>query len=729
MDIQRLNEIIKDYNNNNFQVLDGDIETRFIYGVLLEEEIIAMKQNGRIKKLNSNKIHVGKLQVKGRFGFVVNDLGLDHYVHNVGNYMPDDVVLVIESNSPKGKSAEAKVLDVIERKVKQVLAFVNEHKEIEVANNYAMRMYKIRVGKKVDLNPYVNTYVLVNVTNVRDFAMYGSIDHIVTDKNDPDLQMKLVLHEFEIETEFSEQVLNDADQLAATEIELTSDRVDLTNHLFFTIDGADAKDLDDAVCLIKEGPNYRLFVSIADVSHYVTEGSELDKTAFSRSTSVYFVDRVVPMLPKSISNGICSLHPNVLRYTQTCEMLINEEGHVIDHKIYPSVIDSKYRMTYEDVNAMLLEADKQLISKYSEIYGVLREMNKLAKRINQNRVRRGSFNLEDKEAKFKVDSDGNITDITVRTRYDAERLIEEFMIIANETVAQAIHNMDLPFIYRVHGQPAPAKLIELEKLFKLFGIELKGDYTEFHSSSFKMVLDSLDDPLDKRIVSDLIVRSLQKAVYSPKNSGHFGLASKGYTHFTSPIRRYPDLIVHRLLRKYLYQHNFDRVNHLEGSLTLIASVTSDKERNAMRAENKIEDQKKAEYMRQFIGDKFVGKVASITDFGFFVELENTQRGLVRFKELVDFTKVQNFTIKLKNNKQIKIGDEINVELIAVDAIRGIVDFKPLDYKVREVQANEGNRKQQKGKTRLYNSKNAGSRNRTRGKRDQVRTRRKSKSKR
>ncbi len=729
MNIQRLNEIIKDYNNNNFQVLDGDIETRFIYGVLLEEEIIAMKQNGRIKKLNGSKIHVGKLQVKGRFGFVVNDLGLDHYVHNVGNYMPDDVVLVIETKSPQGRSSEARVLDVVERKVKQVLAFVNERKEIEVANNYAMRMYNIRVGKKVDLNPFVNTYVLVNVTNVRDFAMYGSIDHIVTDKNDPDLQMKLVLHEFEIETEFSEQVLNDAQKLAETQVEVTPDRVDLTNHLFFTIDGADAKDLDDAVCLIKEGNNYRLFVSIADVSHYVTEGSELDKSAFSRSTSVYFVDRVVPMLPKSISNGICSLHPNVLRYTQTCEMLINEEGHVIDHKIYPSVIDSKYRMTYEDVNSMLLESDSKLISKYSEIYGVLREMNKLAKRINQNRVRRGSFNLEDKEAKFKVDSDGNIVDITVRTRYDAERLIEEFMIIANETVAQAIDNMDLPFIYRVHGQPAPIKLQELEKLFKLFGIELKGDYTEFHSSSFKTVLDSLDDPLDKRIISDLIVRSLQKAVYSPKNSGHFGLASKGYTHFTSPIRRYPDLIVHRLLRKYLYENNFDRINHLEGSLTLIASVTSDKERNAMRAENKIEDQKKAEYMRQFIGEKFVGKVASIADFGFFVELENTQRGLVRFKELVDFSKVHNFTIKLKNNKQIKIGDEINVELVAVDAVRGIVDFKPLDYKVREVTANEGNRKQQKGKTRLYNSKNAGSRNRTRGKRDQVRTRRKSKSKR
>ncbi|WOO87328.1 ribonuclease R [Mollicutes bacterium LVI A0039] len=725
MNIDRLNQVLKDYNNNNFKVLDDDLETRHLYGALLEHDIIAMKQNGHIKKLDGNKVAVGRLQVKGRFGFVVNDDGLDHYVHDIGNCMPDDLVLVIESQSPKGRSQEAKVVDVIERKITQVLAFVNKDKQIEVANNHAMRMYNIRVGKKVDLNPYVDTYVLVNITSVRRFAIYGSIDHIVTDKNDPDLQMKLVLHEFDIETEFSEQVINDAEVLAQTEIVPEEGRVDLTEHLFFTIDGADAKDLDDAVCLIKEDENYRLFVSIADVSYYVTEGSALDKSAFSRSTSVYFVDRVVPMLPKSISNGICSLHPNVLRYTQTCEMLINPEGHVIDSKIYPSLINSKYRMTYEDVNAMLLESDKRLIAKYSEIYGVLREMNKLAKRINENRVRRGSFNLEDKEAKFTVDSDGNIIDINVRTRYDAERLIEEFMIIANETVAVTIHNMELPFIYRVHGQPAPVKLQELEKLFKLFGIDLKGDYSEFHSSSFKKVLDSLDDPLDKRIISDLIVRSLQKAVYSPKNSGHFGLASKGYTHFTSPIRRYPDLIVHRLLRKYLYEHKIDRIDHIEGKLTLISDVTSDKERKAIKAEQKIEDQKKAEYMRQFIGDKFVGKVASIVDFGFFVELENTQRGLVRFKELVDFVKVQNFTIKLKNNKQIKIGDEINVQLVAVDSIRGIVDFKPLDLNVREVKVDENRRKQQKGKTRLYNSKNAGSRNRTRGKRNKIRTSRKS----
>ncbi len=729
MDRVRLSQVLHDYNHSNYQVLDGDEETKFVYHSLLQNEIITMRNNGHIKKIDNKMIHIGRLQVKGNFGFVVNGDGLDAYCHNVSNFMPNDEVLVIETISSKGRSTEVRILELIDRPTDKVLAFVDNKLRMSIANSHELRMFNVRVGKKVDLTMYANTYVLVKVNSVKNHMIYGSIKEIVADKNDPDLQMKLVLHEFDIETEFPDGVIEEAEQVSKEAIELKDGRHDLRDMMFFTIDGADAKDLDDAVCLVQEGSNYRLYVSIADVSHYVTEGSELDKAAFSRSTSVYFVDRVVPMLPKVLSNGICSLHPNVDRYTQTCEMLINPEGKVLESMIYPSIIDSKYRMTYEDVNKMLLESDGKLISQYSEIYGILREMNKLAKRINKNRVNRGSFNLEDKEAKFTVDEDGNITDINVRTRYDAERLIEEFMIIANETVAQTINNMDLPFIYRVHGQPAPAKLTELAKVFKIFNIDLKGDFGEFHSSSFKHVLDSLDDPLDKRIVSDLIVRSLQKAVYSPKNSGHFGLASRGYTHFTSPIRRYPDLIVHRLLRKYLYEHKMDNVNHLEGKLTLISDVTSEKERKAMRAENKIEDQKKAEYMRQFIGQKFTGKVASIADFGFFVELENTQRGLVRFKELVDFVKVQNFTIQMRDKKYLKIGDEIEVELIAVDSVRGIVDFKPVHLKVREVKSNEGNRKQQKGKTRLYNSKNAGSRNRVKGKRNKIDSRRKSKSKR
>lgn len=728
MKIDRIKEILKDYNTNNFNNINRDEETKFVYDALLNEKCISMQANGKIIKNKKNKIHIGNLQIKGRFGFVVNNEGLDHYVYNVKNNLPDDIVLVMETKGVSGKSSEAKIIGLIERKITNVLAFINGNCKLEIANNHSMRMYELKIPRNYDLKAHKNTYVVIDILKVRNFVISGVVNDFVADKNDPDIQMKLVLQEFDITSEFDKPVLEQAKQIANTEVSLTNDRVDLTNYLFFTIDGADAKDLDDAVCLIKEGENYRLFVSIADVSHYVKEDTLLDKSALSRSTSVYFVDRVVPMLPKEISNGICSLHPNVLRYTQTCEMLINSNAEVIEHKLYPSIIKSNYKMTYEDVNAMLLESDSKLITKYSEIYGILREMNKLAKQLNKKRLKRGSFNLEDKEAKFDVDDNGDIIDIRVRVRYDAEKLIEEFMIIANETVAQTIEDMDLPFIYRVHDQPAPIKLQELEKIFKLFGIELKGDFSEFHSSEFKNVLDNLEDPLEKRIVSDLIVRSLKKAIYSPKNSGHFGLASTSYTHFTSPIRRYPDLIVHRLLRKYLYNNDYNNMKYLDGKLSYIADVVSEKERKAIKAEQKIENQKKAEYMRKYIGKQMVGKIASITDFGFFVELENTQRGLVRFKQLVDFDRVENFKIKFKDKSEITIGDAINVELVAVDIVRGIVDFKPLDLKVREVKKDENNSKQQKGKTRIRNSKNTRSRNRTKGKRNKVNQSRKSKFK-
>ncbi len=728
MDLRRIETIIHNYNHNNFELLDSDTETRFVYRALLEAEIVGVKQNGNLKKIKPNKVHVGTLQVKGRFGFVVGN-DIDCYVHDIGNYLPNDTVIIVETVNPHGRNQEAQIIELVKREMKQVLIYVDNEKKVSVANNYQLREYTAQVARKIDLNEYMGTYLLANINSVRKLKMDVAIEEVVADRNDPDLQMKLVLHEFSIETEFDQETIDQAKALSDAPIQIDKTRKDLTQHLFMTIDGKDSKDLDDAICLISEGENKRLFVSIADVSHYVSEGSALDKSAFSRATSVYFVDRVVPMLPKSLSNGICSLHPDVMRLTQTCEMLISPSGHVLESSIYPSVIKSKYRMTYEDVNQMLVNKDGRLIKKYSEIYGILCEMNKLAKAINKKRLARGAFNLEDKEAKFTVDENGDITDINVRTRHDGERLIEEFMIIANETVASTIDHMQLPFVYRVHAQPVATKLNELSKLFKLFGIDLKGDFEQFHSSSFKQVLDSLEDPLDKRIVSDLIVRSLQKAVYSPNNNEHFGLASKAYTHFTSPIRRYPDLIVHRLLRRYLFECNYNGVEHLSGSLNLICDVASNKERSAIKAEQKIEDQKKAEYMRQFINDEFEGKIASITEFGFFVELDNSIRGLVRFKQLADFQKVINFTIKLRDGKKLKIGEPIKVRLVGVDTNRGLVDFEPIGLKIREVIRDEDNRNKQKGKTRLYNSKNAGSRNRTRGKRNKINTRRKSKSKR
>ncbi len=729
MEYNNLIKIIDDYNKNNIAILNSDDETKFFYNLLLQNDIVTISRDGNLKKKNNYTVGLAKLQVKGRFGFVVSVNYFDHYVHNVGDYLHDDEVIVIEHDAKRGKTKEAIILGLVKRSKKQVLAFVSKTKKVSLVNSHELRMYDVNNVNMEITEQYTNCYIFLNVKKVKNFKITGTIGNFIASKDEPDLQMKLVLNEFDIEADFSETILKQANEIASEKVELTNSRRDLRDLLFMTIDGADAKDLDDAVCLIKEQNNFRVYVSIADVSHYIKEESELDKQARSRSTSVYFVDRVVPMLPKTISNGICSLHPNVDRYTLTCEMLINSEGDVIESTIYPSIINSKYQMTYFDVNEMIINNNGHTIAKYSQIYGVLCEMNKLAKRINQKRLKRGSFNLEDKEPKFTVDENGDITNIEVRIRYDAERLIEEFMIIANETVAQTIYNLDLPFIYRVHGQPSPDRLVELAKAFKLFDIDLIGNFTEFHSTSFKIALDSVKTPLDKRILSDLIVRSLQKAVYSPNNSGHFGLASSEYTHFTSPIRRYPDLIVHRLLRKYLFDSNYQNISYLQTSLNSIAQYASEKERKAIKAEQKIEDQKKAEYMRQFIGDSFSGKVASISKFGFFVELDNTIRGLVRYKQLKNFTKEENFVIKFKKEKALTIGSDIDVRLISVDKVRGTVDFEPIKYEVNREEKSEGNRKQQKSKTRLYNSKNTRSRNRTKGKRNKVDSRRKSKSKR
>ncbi|MGL5020934.1 MAG: ribonuclease R family protein, partial [Mycoplasmatales bacterium] len=422
---------------------------------------------------------------------------------------------------------------------------------------------------------------------------------------------------------------------------------------------------------------YRLTVSIADVSNYITENSILDKEAYSRSTSVYFVDRVVPMIPKKLSNGICSLHPNVDRLTISCEMLIDFEGHVIDQSIYPSVINSNHRLTYDVVNDMIM--DGKIEEKYKEIYSTLMEMNKLRGILNKKRLNRGAFNLEDKDAKFDVNEEGKITGIHPFQRRDAEKLIEEFMIVANETVAHTIFWMELPFLYRIHDRPNPKKLKDVLQMFQVLGIKIKGDIEDFQPSMFKMALDQIDEPINKRILSDLIVRSLSKARYQEKNTGHFGLASKNYTHFTSPIRRYPDLVVHRHLRKYLFAGDVMFNDKDTSKLNEIGAFTSEKETNAVKAEQTIEDMKKAEYMEQFIGQEFDGHIASILEYGFFVELDNTVRGLIKFGRIKEFTKVANYKISFNNKTQLTIGDKIKVILTEVDINKGLVEFDIVGY--------------------------------------------------
>lgn len=713
-----IERFIKKFNSNDLAILENTETTRDIVKQLISAMLLMVDKNGQLKKITKRSLGIGFLRPRTNFGFVSTS---EHevFIHDTSDYIDSDLVLVAFEDKKEQKNREGEIVCLVERKINTLVGVVQLNHEVEILENKFFENYKIKLVDSSVENQLVNDYVKLQIIDVKGREIRCKVLTIIANKTDPDLQMKLVLSEFDIKTEFSEACLAEASIAAKTNVELTPGRVDLRDKPFITIDGKDAKDLDDAVLLVQENDFYRLYVSIADVSHYVKRGTKLDEEALERATSVYFIDRVVPMLPKEISNGICSLHPNVDRYTLTCEMKINMEGQVVESQLYESVINSKHRMTYEDVNKMLIENDPQLISKYADIYGILKEMNKLSKILNTKRLKRGAFNLEDKEPKFEIDENGKIIDIGIRVRYEAERLIEEFMIIANETVASTFTYAQLPFIYRVHAQPSLVKLQDLYKIFPKFGVVLKGDLANFHSQSFKTVLEEVDDPVAKRILSDLIVRSMQKAYYTSNNIGHFGLASKDYTHFTSPIRRYPDLIVHRKIREHIISNNYEVDQSEYGNLEYMAAHSSEKEVKAQKAENKIEDQKIAEYMQQFVNQEFIGKVSSITEFGFFVELENSARGLVRNKQLVDYIQTINLEIRLRNNKKISIADDIKVKLISVNLQLGLLDFEPVEFKTRKVGTFEGNSSKQKGKVRLRNSQNNRSGNSTKGKRNKV----------
>lgn len=673
-DLEVFKQVARDYNEDNFEILEDNLETRSFYDILLQHGIIELTSQGQLKKRNHKAVYVGYLSIKPKFGFVLSDE--DVYIHNTQGYLEGDIVVSILSDKQKGRSTEGRILDYVKRKDQSVLVEIKKDKNIIILDE-KYKSYNVSLINKQDADMYnERQIVLLDIKDVRKKVLKCSFNKVVADANDPDLQMKITLATFGIETEFSQAALEELEQIKEVDVTDLESRVDLRDEIVMTIDGADSKDLDDAITLYKIGNDYRLMVSIADVSHYITEDSALDQDAYARSTSVYFVDRVVPMIPKKLSNGICSLHPNVDRLTLTCDMIIDSHGNIKSHKIYQSVINSKYRLTYDQVNDIL---EGRQVEGLEAITGTIFEMNKLKKALNKKRILRGSFNLEDKDAKFKVDEDGNIIDIVPYIRRDAEKLIEEFMILANECVATDIYEKQLPFLYRVHDKPNPKKLQEVLAVFSIMGIKSDVDAEDFEPIIFKQILDQLTDPISKRIASDLIVRSLSKARYHQKNTGHFGLASECYTHFTSPIRRYPDLVVHRNLRKYIINNNTKFSMLDEDKLSDVANQTSNKEVAAIKAEQQIEDQKKATYMKQFIGQEFEGVLASILEFGFFIELDNTVRGLIKFSSIKEFVKSANHKIHFSDKKIMTIGDIVQVKLIEVNETRGLVEFELVGY--------------------------------------------------
>ena len=518
---------------------------------------------------------------------------------------------------------------------------------------------------------------------------------IIGHKNDPGTDILSIAYKHNIYEEFGDEVEAELVDIPneVSEDELKGRR-DLTDQVIFTIDGDDTKDIDDAISIkMLDNGNYELGVHIADVSNYVKENTALGDAAYERGTSSYLADTVIPMLPHKLSNGICSLNEGVLRLSMSCVMEIDHKGKIVNYDIFPSYIKSSKRMTYKKVNDIIMR--NIVAPDYEQFKDDLLLMNELHLILRKEKNSRGYINFEIDEGKIVQDENGKAIDIIKREREEGEKLIEDFMIAANECVATHIYNMDLPFIYRIHDTPKPEKIDEFMNLVKILGYKLHGNFNDLSPRGIQNILDQLEDKKEFEILCSLLLRSMRKAEYSKDNIGHFGLASKAYTHFTSPIRRYPDLVVHRLLKKYLVEQDMSMttIQTLENSLVTIAQHSSEREVAAVDAERDVFDMKMAEYMEDHIGEEYVGMINTITNFGFFVELPNLVEGLVHVQTLKGdyFTYVPELLAMIgkSTKKQYRLGDKIRVKCVAASKEASTVDFE-----VVKVDEENGNQEQE-----------------------------------
>ncbi|EKO0729495.1 ribonuclease R [Staphylococcus pseudintermedius] len=607
----------------------------------------------------------------------------------INRAMDGDVVLVEVKKSRgdfrKGKF-EGEVKAIESHSIKQVVGTFSEARHFGfVVPDDKRIMQDIFVPKGQELGAVEGHKVLVQITQYSDGtnSPEGQISAILGHKNDPGVDILSIIYQHGIEIEFPDDVLKEAENVPETiQPDELKGRRDLRDELTITIDGADAKDLDDAIAVKKlDNGNTELTVSIADVSYYVTEGSALDREAYDRATSVYLVDRVIPMIPHRLSNGICSLNPEVDRLAMSCRMEIDAQGQVVKHEIFESVIHSNARMTYDAVNRIITDKDAATRAQYPEIVPMLDLAQTLSQQLIAMRKKRGEIDFDIKEAKVIVNEEGIPKEVVTRERGEGERLIESFMLIANETVAEHFNQMKVPFIYRIHEQPKSERLRQFFDFITNFGIMVKGTGEDIHPSTLQNIHEEIAGRPEDMVISTMMLRSMQQARYDADNLGHFGLAADYYTHFTSPIRRYPDLIVHRLVRKYLIEKSMDgrAMHEWEEKLPQIAEHTSNRERRAIDAERDTDELKKAEFMIQHIGDEFEGVISSVANFGMFVELPNTIEGMVNMQNMSDdyyhFDERQMALIGERKAKVYRIGDVVKVKVIHVDVDERQIDFQ------------------------------------------------------
>lgn len=645
-----------------------------IYRTKKDNYLLFTNSHLKLGTMIANKKGYGFVDIEGDADVFIPPTNMNGAIHG------DKVI--VEITSPKGIDLEGRILKIVDRKFRQMVGEIYYKKNIPYLKLDDDRVkLNVEIDKKKTLGAMEGHKVLVKITNkLKDNNYKGEVIKILGHKNDPGVDILSITNEMGIPDTFSENVMKELEDIPDEVLEKDLiNRTDLRDEVIFTIDGDDTKDIDDAISIEKINDHYKLGVHIADVSYYVRPNTALDSEAFDRGTSVYLADRVIPMLPHKLSNGICSLNPNVDRLTLSCIMEIDQNGNVVNYDILKTIIKSKIQMTYKKVNQIL--EDDVIPEGYEEYVDKLKMMAELAQILRKNKENRGYIDFDIDESKIIVDDKGKAIDVTLRNRGTGEKLIEDFMISANETVATHIYYMELPFIYRIHGEPNEEKINNFMRFLNILGYKVKEDIKKLTPKTMQNILAQLKDKKEFHLLSALLLRSMQKAIYDTNNIGHFGIASKCYTHFTSPIRRYPDTTVHRLLHTYLFDNNINRetISYYERELPFVAEHTSNMERRSIECERAVDDMKKAEYMMDHIGEEFDGIISSVMNFGMFVELPNLIEGLVRLDSLKgDYYTYDETTFTIRGNKDkrgYRLGDNVRVKVVAADKEKRTIDFE------------------------------------------------------
>ncbi|HCM91953.1 MAG TPA: ribonuclease R [Lachnospiraceae bacterium] len=699
-----------------------EVRKKMLLKLMAEEKYVPMKEKelaiflqvkkkdrDELKKLLNELTEEGRVWVSGRgkyslpklkqltgvfrltqqgFGFVEVEGYKDEFFiprDEVQGAMHLDVVTIEPETKKGGKRVEARIAGIVERATDSVVGTYERagmHYGFVVPDNNLFDRDIFIPGER-SMGASTGDKVLIEITDYgsRFKSPEGRVTEVLGHEGDPGVDILSMIKGYGLPLEFPEKVIKQADKVPdeVSEDDLRG-RADFRDLKMVTIDSEEAKDLDDAVSLYKEGENYVLGVHIADVTHYVQENSALDKEAFKRGTSVYLVDRVIPMLPPRLSNGICSLNENVNRLTLSCIMTFDPSGNLIDHDIVESVIRTDKRMTYTAVNGIIEDRDEELMKEYEDLTPMFLLMEELAVILRKNRKKRGSIDFDLPETRIVLDDKGKPVYVGPYDRNSATRLIEEFMLAANETVAEHYCRKEIPFVYRIHEDPDPEKIRKLEAFIRNFGYGIKVKNDEVHPRELQKLLERIDGTPQESLISSLTLRSMQRASYSTECRGHFGLACRYYCHFTSPIRRYPDLQIHRIIKESLHgKIKGSRLEHYDKILTEVAKHSSSRERLADEAERETDKLKKAEYMADHIGDIYTGVISGVTGWGIYVELPNTVEGLIHVSRLEgDYFYYNEDGMELvgeRTGKKYVLGQMVIVRVIGVDMTIRAVDFE------------------------------------------------------